>query len=1791
MASPVSIQDYEDAIKDLCDHIRKGFALTDLIDIPQNIWQPFRKPAVPASTTALRPISTLFVGKNQHRLLHLSPATFSGVASLALYAKDSGPHHRLIHGCIDAVRTWKDNDSVLEAFKRCKVKRIDTNDLVGLRKSLIEHLIPSVTRALIDDTIGSETRWLAAQFLSAVINRDSQAQVRLATHTDCSKLGTLLQSHNDYVLRFLVSDTVRELLSNGIEGQKCWPNGTAPAIIASFPAETSTSAAWLSSVQDFLSDMDRGTAFSGTRPPVFKVTRAQRWKNNEPDEGEDSAKDCLLVVTDQITSIVSANDRGLVIACYPICTEKRMVVSLRPATTTGPSSLTIDYQDEQGFEIKYGTRTALSSIKFELSSMDCAAAMAQELDVIQKDVENCKQSGTQHPDAGSLQKTLQQRRSIALLDLWAPQNAINVDNDRRIDNLNENGDTQALTPLQHKCRVIPGNDGLHQILDDFLAPAVSEDEHLDSPTSFGERLRAFQETRSNSKLNIADAEPSRVLHYNGLESLKDVNVPSSNVAQTATGEPDPNHERPDATSTTKHKPTTAARPKQQPMKVASAPKKSAETVSQIPRFSSKVTSPRKTAVLNVSPRRTRQSKDTAFQSTAGRSKGSGEIPVLPKQSEIAFSDGTSQPPRLKRIEPRDRGPKSDVDWDEDIRDYHEMDVLNDDTEALRRPQTRHDKTQTGRPSQKAGPSNNSQATSQQRFRKPSRPSKPAPAPLKKPNTRSGNAKSSVGKTSASSRPRRSTKTQAYDESDEDQSQVSATEEKPSKVTYSMPLSQSQSQSRSSQKFGSGHSSPNKQDPHSPIDNSKDEAEEPNELAGALRKRSVEGTAQMPIEFSDDSPPASGSKLKAIPLLNRFPGEEGREALAERESTNEGSNEAVEEAWDSYPLANGNLDATASSASIDFASNLSSYVLDLQGSIADKENIPPAPGTPFGDRQKFVVSVNAWKSGNTKKPAQVARSNGHATSPANSSRIQGERQCSMPAQMAQQLPTASHADKAHAQGAQSAGTGVVGAAISSSTSHRTHNNHGPNTVNDVRKADHRVTEAPCKVDSDEVADQMEQEHASGITERRVEARNHIPKHANGITKASMYEPPRLLTTSVVGAVLNKSVDQMGEVTGKRTDVESTEAGGTPLLPLKAHRKSTLSRTEAEASARTPVIHFARSGPTNQGRRSGDSFRNAHTKTPTAPQLEVEYYGLKSYTGRELIPADETPNRDAGLGRSEPLDIETDSGFIDKEDQVDLYEEHGTVNPTVPYDGGAAPHTCNVDESEIEDQSYGRFPLATPDTAQVSALDAEKRSKDDAAELPSGPAVSSPPSDSQSHSSEPSDGEASAYQGSEVSGSCSAVSRKAQHGEQEYDAISKRQKPSLEDHTGLPLEADYAPPVIKDAGRTSIGISNLVQRSFPKAEGSITTVAFRKQSGRSQQSVNKIPATSVVNAFRPPKGKLEPTSEPRSRVVVKAMEAGLPVDTGAPAPSQKAMPPPPKRRLGPYQRIESTKLETRPLASTRAERAFPSRTEPIPKAVPRHPPAPIRVKVKETDDGLAQGRPYAPISTPIAFRSQLEEDAVRMEEDMARRGTSTHADDSLNERTLVNDDSCQAGVFLGGRGSFFRSRHEPDDSTNDQVSITGHEEVSGYEEEQDVWTDGVRITHKGLFDTIMHITRNVLFRLGTEEDAVRSKQSDLERGGELMIEELGKNWEKRIEHEQARLIENLRYEHARLASVCPKIQNPFTSGRQERLLDRDTIRGMQGGLNQNIEATEQMAVDLAKAMGMPLDDALMKAEKLP
>lgn len=72
---------------------------------------------------------------------------------------------------------------------------------------------------------------------------------------------------------------------------------------------------------------------------------------------------------------------------------------------------------------------------------------------------------------------------------------------------------------------------------------------------------------------------------------------------------------------------------------------------------------------------------------------------------------------------------------------------------------------------------------------------------------------------------------------------------------------------------------------------------------------------------------------------------------------------------------------------------------------------------------------------------------------------------------------------------------------------------------------------------------------------------------------------------------------------------------------------------------------------------------------------------------------------------------------------------------------------------------------------------------------------------------------------------------------------------------------------------------------------------------------------------------------------------------------------------------------------------------------------------------------------------------------------------------------------------------------------------------------------------------MFRLGDEEDAIRAKVSEYQRGGNAVLDEAASSWNNRLLHETHKVVQNLRVGQDALAMKLEKLGKDDKGATQE------------------------------------------------
>lgn len=229
--------------------------------MPDDIWKPFREPAGTFSTAIIRPLYALFSNSKQNAGLRLHPSTLAATISLILHAQPSLQQQRVLHNLTEVARLYQDDDALSRAFKQQKLAGMKANKIREYQETLSSRLLFTTIRVVDSQTVTLEGRRCAAQILSVAAKGTPNVKDILDAARDFSRLGNVLQSSGDYLLRFLVGDTIRELQHKGMNRTHLWPPELNFDQASYFPISQHSTLSWLLDLREYLSKADQKYAF------------------------------------------------------------------------------------------------------------------------------------------------------------------------------------------------------------------------------------------------------------------------------------------------------------------------------------------------------------------------------------------------------------------------------------------------------------------------------------------------------------------------------------------------------------------------------------------------------------------------------------------------------------------------------------------------------------------------------------------------------------------------------------------------------------------------------------------------------------------------------------------------------------------------------------------------------------------------------------------------------------------------------------------------------------------------------------------------------------------------------------------------------------------------------------------------------------------------------------------------------------------------------------------------------------------------------------------------------------------------------------------------------------------------------------------------------------------------------------------------------------------------------------------------------------------------------------------
>ena len=725
--------------------------------------------------------------------------------------------------------------------------------------------------------------------------------------------------------------------------------------------------------------------------PVFTCTRGA-------DDRADS--NAIMVVSDDLTLIAASIEDVLRIKSFPMFQASEMTVS--PDATE--NSIRVTYLKDNGFELCSGSKSAVNSISMALENKG-DVRMAQEMILQgQKDTRSVADTtGTENTDTAA--ETPKPKRSIALVNLWSPEGqqlSRALPTLPNGDNRNDS-DTQDASPLQHRSQPLSQTHATRPCSNQHRGRMESE---TASETSF---LEAAQDRQAlPERLHASQSASSN------LKTFSDFNVRVDDaVARHKSSKLDPKAVAPEGrpnkevmTSDPPHLPqdiggqALKSNPSWQNLPLKTDKNGSGKGVQQSTALSGALAvSPVSPFVRPAAAATTKKgtmaklsfgpppATSTLKKSTktpggpAARLGGSQQQGQQQGQQQASKStSSTSDALKRKALTSRKERPSKTTDWDEDIRDDSQFDIPDDPSEEER--PTKRARKGAKRPARKSAAKSSKAVASKKT--QASKNNARAPGGPKKAKTEQH--AEALKETVASTRERRPPKSAKYVE--DSGSEVAEEEEEEEQTTAAMSRGSEEASSpigNAAPQSGGSPTAPKKaggeRRVHSQSINIPAARSQKAQQGGLPLPqpfgRNVDRTTHQDISASLVSPedplPKSAARTSApapdAEPTKQKPVMEGAHP-SEPDQRQPVDDVVAGEAQDSHPMDRAGRDAAAAAAKDSFGTHLQTQLANIvipeHADQQDKENVPPAPETPFGNKDTFIANVNAAKSKSAKK---------------------------------------------------------------------------------------------------------------------------------------------------------------------------------------------------------------------------------------------------------------------------------------------------------------------------------------------------------------------------------------------------------------------------------------------------------------------------------------------------------------------------------------------------------------------------------------------------------------------------------------------------------------------------------------------------------------------------------------------------------------------------------------------------------------------------------------------------------
>lgn len=1571
------------------------------------------------------------MGRHSSIALRLSPNVFINLVTIILDAQGSPLQQRLLYSFVATLRTWKDDVAVRATIDRKSISGIAKEDFTRHRDTLMQGVARVAVRAASDDTIALEARRIAAQILAIVIKDDAGVRDVVLALRDCHLLGRTVQEHGDYVLRIMIADVLRDLTYHHALDRSCWPTSTAQELVDVFPSQRSITSKWLLRMQDYLSEVDKTTAVSVPRHAVLRATRCSYWKDDGSSEEGNILTNVLIVLSDQISCIVIDDARGLSLTEYPIFGAESMSVKKNTQTDQPVAVLAIDYLNDKGFKTTEATRAAVRGLEIELESTVAAASAFQSLKSAQIVIESSIANPMPADSEGS-ERQPPRKHSIAFIDLSSPSADKAIQDDDRLQDEVDQQDTLALTPSQRRFQRSWEHEAVNQRSSQTSEkenPATADERPLDT---FRNRLRSVKALASQH-IALARISPGQQtsLKSHGLQGLRSIDS-SSSKTQSFKRSRSLSH-------------TSLARIASQDKRTPHSGNEANVVQKTDPIVSAQSASVSLRGLFNRTTASTSRSSARSSRSSAKNTTAGSNVTDATK---LLLLDGESQLRSLKRAKTRPSYFQGELNWDQDMLNEQEFDIPEDEeddgeprpSKKVRVAKKQHQPTATVTHQQKA---------LSRRFKKPP----PLSTVPKAASKTKGNAKAksavTVQPTLAASRSRRSSKPKVYYEREDSESQVSSPHKSRTRHSRGSSVGGLQQQVFSAEDLTSIASEPEGAHGEA-LGRSSDF--KGGEQGKKPRNATIGSAAQQPTEFSDDSSPDHANKQELLTHRHSKMPTENSTSLLDSEKE-------VDQAEDSYPMTKADVDATAAAAPGDFTLLLGDFLNRSKHGSDRNGKQRVRPKAPYGDDTDSASNVDASASG----PVRSGESAQTRVSTARATTNGAMPQTGETLMIAEDLNHSSTPVKPHltlyARDDAQLGSAQQQAKRSSDRDHSTLASAvaspelaGDNPMNGTQYP-------PILEDEIMTPDDMSETRPTATPTA-------TPGQVESVKSSVVAEQATTIGSHIsrlpAARALPYSLDPRQDHVRPRPPPRHGFVAQTPKTGPGCRRSSRPCSTSQNMAQKTPVIHFDRDGPTNQGRTT-DSSSKSHARHSGILEQTVKHEAFKRITRPERLSREDTPSLAKPAGFDELLEIRqhTDDRHDNFDESLDS-EREGELSDA------------------MADQPVAGSPSPLQASDEFASNSSQPRLGDGGADwVPGDEAAFSEINGPDSANPNPSEARAPELGYSEAiekQQQTSTVGREPSYTSRAGDRVQGGVLTDAHDLRDAPvvgMQANTKP------ARPSLGINEFINRTWPVATEAISTSSFRPQGAekviRQDRPASVQPGVGAINPPGAPHITTKAETEPSSLLAVDPQPARKLVSMTGLLEDRNAMLPPISKRSVkrlPDPANASKQMITKTLdRMDRSQKWQPVGSEPYESKNSLNLVS-VWINTDDKRPKLAEQTRNIPARTPPPFYSKLEDAVKHAESDRTRHGTAVDFAEDLNEaneRTLVEDDTEHAAVSATQPQSIFRSFCETTVSTDECSSAADDEGGVGYQGDQSALAGGVRATHRNLLDVVMQITK--------------------------------------------------------------------------------------------------------------------------